>query len=184
MSIMKFASFYLHACKDAEPINNNSDYCRIKKWKNKATTMYISFSIISVVIVIAIFLISTLFSSDEQFLKVLAYPVVQCVTLLTMWGFATIFLNFKLFIKSVFNAGKDGYAIGEQVQTTHVNVRHEYGNQYSVKTNTEHQGCVVAFISGFINLFVWAFLSVYICPFLMFKKIVETNKNLQKFENA
>lgn len=183
MSIMKFATFYLHACKNAEPINNNSDYCRIKKWKNKASTMYIIFSIISAIIVIAIFSNETLFSS-VQLPKALAYTVMPCVAFITAWGFATIFLNFKLFIKSLFNAGKDGYAIGEQVQTTHVNVRHEYGNQYSVKTNTEHQGCVVAFISGFINLFVWAFLSVYICPFLMFKKITETNKNLQKFENA
>lgn len=183
MSIIKFASFYLHACKDAESINNNSDYCRIKKWKNKASTMYITFSIIATVAVIAIFSSPTLFSFI-QVPKALAYFAVPFTAYFTAWGYATIFLNFKLFIKSVFKAGKDGYAIGEQVQTTHVNVRHEYGNQYSVRTETEHQGCIVAMISGFINLFVWAFLSVYICPFLMFIKIKTTDKNLKAFKNT
>lgn len=179
MSVGKFVSYLLFVSKTPEVINNKSDYTRIKGWKNRASFLYTAFSIAAVVI--AIFNFSKL-SGDLPL--PLAYVVLPAVAVFFAWGLVTMLLNLKLLIKSLWGATVDGYRIGEQIQTTHVNVTHEYGNRYKVSTETENQGCAVAMICWFINLFIWSVLCVYVCPFLIFKKIKKTKANLLRYETT
>ena len=181
MNIFNFASLLINTCKKVEPINNKSDYYRIKRWKNKASFMYIIFTAIAVLLCFSILDNASTIFANIDLPEPLAYVVIPIVIVLTAWGFATMLLNFKLLIKSMWNASADGYRTGEQIQTTNTYITHEYGNQYSVRTETENQGCVVAMINGFINLFVWAFLCVYVCPFLTFSKINKTKKLLRRY---
>ncbi len=176
MKTIDFISTLLYDSKTAEPINNKADYTRVKKWVKKATKLYTSFSIIAVIITIMI----SIGSSSLEVPKI----IILFVSLLTGWGFATMFLNFKLMIKSLWSSGVSGYRTGEQIQTKHVTVTHEYSNRYKVTTNTENEGCIVSMIYVFINFFVWSFLCVYVCPFLTFRKIASSKQNLEKFKTA
>lgn len=173
MKTLNFISALLHISKTAEPIENKSDYTRVKRWVNKATSLYIIFTVIALVISIVFFNSS----SPEVPLIVIIF-----VAIFVGLGGATLLMNFKLMLKSTWSAGADGYKIGKTIQTNHINVTHEYGDRYKVSTYTENQGCAVAYINGLINLFVWCFLCVYICPFLSFKKISDSKKNLRIFE--
>lgn len=109
------------------------------------------------------------------------YVLIFAVTLLTMWGFATMGLYFRMVFRSVYNAGKAGYKQGEQIQTTHVNVRHTYGDNYEVSSYTEDQGCLFAIFGGMFKFFIWAVFCVYIGPFLTFKKIRLSKANLNAY---
>ena len=181
MSIFEFASYLLHTCKTAEPINNKSDYYRIKRWKNKTTVLYVLFTVVAVAITVFLLNNPSLFASLELE-QPMNYIVIGFVSLLAAWGFATMLLNFKLLLRSMWSAGAEGYRTGEQIQTNTVNIIHEYGDRYRVTKSTENQGCAVALINGFINLFVWSFLCIYICPFLTFGKISKTKKNIRRYK--
>ena len=177
MKPLEYISLLLYNCKKAEPISNRSDYTRVKNWVNKATVLYVLFTVIAVIV--SVTLGDKAASSEEMPLV-----VVILVAVLTGWGFATAVMNFKWMFKAMWSAGAQGYRIGEQIQTRHIDVTHEYGNTYKVTSHTENQGCAVAMIQSFINLCVWCFLCVYVCPFLSFKKISDSKKNLRKFEMA
>lgn len=183
MNTLNFAALLLHICKTAEPINNKSDFRRVKRWKNTASFLYLLFTAVALFLIVTILSDVPKFSIYIELPEHLIYIVIPFVSLLTAWGFATMLLNFKLLIKSTLGAGADGYRTGEQIQTQNIYVTREYDNRYKVTTETENQGCAVAMISGFINLFVWAFLCVYVCPFLTFKKIITSNKNIRKFKS-
>lgn len=176
MKTSDFISVLIHNSKTAEPVENNSDYTRVKRWVNKATALYVVFTIFAIIITV-VAIITGSFSGYIPFL-------IPFVSILASWGFATIIMNFKLLVKSMVSAGINGFQDGEQIQTNHVSVSHDYGNRYKVSTYTEHQGCAGAMIYGFINFFVWAFLCVYVCPFLTLKKIGNSKKNLKKFKVA
>lgn len=180
MKVFSFASNLLYHCKTAEPIENKSDYTRVKRWVGKATSWYAIFTVLAVLIT-AVVLGTASKSSDAPPAGVLTVAV-PLICLLCAWGGATMILNFKGLFKSTWSAGVDGYRAGEQIQTHHVNVTHEYGDRYRVTTTTENEGCITAMMSGAINLSVWAFLCVYVCPFLTFKKISNSKKNLRAFE--
>ena len=182
MSISNFISFLLASCKNAAPIRNNSDYYREKSWKNKASFLYLVFTVIAILITVVLLGNDSKYLSDMDLPKPLTYMVIPLVALLAAWGFATMLLNFKLFIKSLWSSGVEGYKTGEQIQTQHTYITHDYGDRYRVTTETENQGCAVAFVNGFINLFIWSFLCVYICPFLTFGKISKTKKNLRNYK--
>lgn len=191
MKTLDFIKTLLHISKTTEPINNKSDYTRVKKWVKRATKLYVAFTIIAIIITVLFSNASSMlldeFSTMDELsegIAILAKIVMLFVSLLTAWGFATMILNFKLMIKSMWSSGLAGYRVGEQIQTNHVSVRHEYGSTYKVTTNTENEGCIVAMIYGFINLFVWAFLCVYVCPFLTFRKIGDSKRNLKNFKIA
>lgn len=173
MNTKEFASQLLNASKNVEPINNNNDYCRVKRWRNKAVFLYSFFSLIA--------LIGTVLFSGEPGM---AIPVVAFVDILTAWGFATLFLNFKLFFKSSASAMRKGNKIGEQIQTQHVQVRHEFGDTYRVNTYTENKGCFVAMIFFWLNFIVFGTLGIYVCPFLTFAKIKRTTDNLNNYKNT
>lgn len=171
MSVVKFISYLLFVNKTPETINNKSDYTRVKRWKNTASLLYFLFTAIAVIIALVILGNPSIFFENIDLPEPLIYVAIPFVAVFFAWGLATMLLNLKLLIKSMWGATTDGYHIGEQIQTTNVYVTHEYNNRYKVTTDTENQGCAVAMIYWFINLFVWSALCVYVCPFLAFGKI-------------
>ena len=188
MKTVDFISALINNCKTPEPINNKSDYTRVKKWVKRSKSLYTAFSVISVVLTFIVFIAAVVILEKAagisfNFITFLAGIVYLLVSVLTGWGFASMILNFKLMVGSVLGAAAAGNRAGEQIQTDHISVR-QYGNSYRVTKHTENEGCVMAMIYGFINLFVWAFLCVYVCPFLTFKKIERSRQNLHKFEVA
>ncbi len=177
MKTSNFISVLLNNCRNPEPINNKSDYTRVKRWTRKASSLYTVFSIIAIVV-------SVMISCIMREIVNVPLIAVLFVAVFTAWGFASMFLNFKLLIKSLWSSGTDGYRVGEQIQTKHIDIQHEYGNTYKVSTHIENEGCALALIYGFINLIVWAVLCVYVCPFLTFKKISKSKRHLRKFRNT
>lgn len=200
MKTRDFITNLLHISKTAEPIENKSDYTRVSKWVKRATKLYTVFSIVIIIIALLFLSISSalfdeisneMFAEElpnmEIFSEIMAVPaqiVILLVSVLTAWGFATMILNFRLMIKSLWSSSVKGYHAGEQIKINHVSVRHDYGNTYSVRNTTEDKGCLFACIYGFINLFVWAFLCVYVCPFLTFRKIKDSKKNLEIYKQS
>lgn len=183
MSIFTFTAILINTCKNAEQINNKSDFCRVKRWKNTASFLYCFFTALAILAIVIVLKDIKKFSPYFEMPEHYIYFVVPFVAIFTAWGFATMLLNFKLLIKSMFGVGADGYRTGEQIQTQNIYITHEYGDRYKVTRETENQGCAVAMISGFINLFIWCFLCIYVCPFLTFKKIITSNKNLRRFKS-
>ena len=52
MKTLDFIKTLLHISKTTEPINNKSDYTRVKKWVKRATKLYIAFTIIAIIITV------------------------------------------------------------------------------------------------------------------------------------
>ena len=112
----------------------------------------------------------------------LGYILIPPYVLLTSWGYATLITYFPDIIKSVFKAGKTGFEAGEKIETTHIRVTYEYGNNYKVSSTTENKGCLFGFLGVTIQFIIWAFFCVYIGPFLTFKKIIGSRKNLKQYK--
>lgn len=184
MSVVKFVSYLLFVNKTPEVIRNKCDYTRVKRWKNKASFLYFLFTAIAIVLALVILSNLSDLSQHIDLPAPLAYVAIPFVAVFFAWGLATMLLNLKLLIKSMWGATVEGYQIGEQIQTTNVYVTHEYNDRYKVTTDTENQGCVIAMIYWFINLFVWSVLCVYVCPFLAFGKIKKTKANLRRYKLA
>lgn len=167
---------FFKQCSTPEPIETVADYRRVKKWVKKAIKLYSVFTVIGFIVIFVAFLI--IISNDISIIN----AFLMCLFLLTCWGYATLILYFRPIIKSVAKWGVGGYRVGEKIETTHVNVTHEYGNTYRVSSYTENKGCLFAIFAAGARFFVWAFFCVYIGPFLTVKKIKRSIVNLKKYE--
>lgn len=86
--------------------------------------------------------------------------------------------------KGVISSGKSGYGVGEKIETTHIQVTHEFANNYRVTAYKENKGCLFAVIAGVAKLMVWLFFCVYVGPFITFKRIFKSVKNLKSYKAA
>ena len=161
-----------------QEINTAQDYACVKKWVKKISTLYIIFTVLTLV-ELPIFL-SLPFADLPQAFNYIIMP--PCL-LLTNWGYATLITYFPDITKGVFKAGKAGFEIGENFETTYVSVTHDYGNRYSVSSTTENKGCLFGFLAGMIQFMAWAVFCVYIGPFLTFKKLKRSKENLAQYKN-
>ena len=102
----------------------------------------------------------------------------------SFWGVATIILNFReIFdIKKMIETGKIGYTVGKEFKETHINVTHEFGNQYKVTSHTENKGCLFAFVAVFIRFLAWMYFSVIIGAFLTLKKLIQSLRNIKEYK--
>lgn len=116
------------------------------------------------------------------FPAVLVYTLIPFLLLLTNWGYATLIMYLPQVFKSVVKSGVSGYKVGEKIETTHVEVTHDFGNHYRVSSYTENQGCFFAYMAGLIRFLVWAFFCVYIGPFVIYKKYKASKENLQNYK--
>lgn len=168
---------FFDSCSKPREINNEIDYRTSKRWVKKMRTLYIVFTVFAVIESIIFILIPNESDLPDILSKIIFPPAL----LLTNWGFATMINYLPEIIKSVSEAGKAGYEVGETVETTHVEVTHEYGNNYRVSAHTENKGCLFAFIAGMIKFMIWSIFCVYVGPFLTFKKIAGTVNNMKNY---
>ncbi len=178
---------FFYAYSTPDPIKTDEDVANAKKWLKKTVILYGVFTAVALVTtLLAIVLVSAILENEAvdiptaviPFIAVLALPL----TLLTCWGYASFFLYFKKMIKVVFNASKFGFIVGEQVKTTYVDVTHEYGNTYKVSSHTETKGLLFAYIAATASFVCWAAFCVYVAPFLTFKKVKGTLKNIDEYK--
>ena len=166
-------------------IETARDYRNAKKWVKKVSALYIGFTVFAVISAVAgIAILDLLIPSVGIIPKVIITVLCMPLFLLTNWGYATVITYFPEIIKSVFKAGKTGFEVGLNVETTHVQVSHEYGNTYSVSATTENKGFLFGYIAAVVQFIIWAFFCVYIGPFLTFKKIRKSIKNLKQYKDC
>lgn len=159
-------------------IETARDYRYVKKWVQKMCVLYAAFTALAVlewILVLA-------FMPPAFIFRIIGYVLAPPFLLLLNWGGATLITYLPEVLKSVGKAGKTGYEVGEQFETTHIEVTHEYGNQYRVSSRTENKGCLFAIFGGMLQYLVWCFFCVYIGPFLTFKKIKKSIENLKQYE--
>ena len=173
-----FIKSFISASSTSEEVSDSADYSRVKKWVIKVCVLYAIFSTIAIIAISVVYTYPELFPFPMDFLSLL-YPV---FIFLTCWGYATLIIYLPQVVKSIAKFGKAGYKVGEQIETKHIRVTHEFGNNYTVSSYTENKGCLFSFITGFATFFVWAFFCIYIGPFLTVKKLFGSIKRLSKYK--
>ncbi len=180
MGIKALIKHFIAVGSKAEPIEDLSDYRRVKRWVKKICILYGTATVIAILAIVMLPALSSFFEYPSVFVYIIAPPMI----LLTCWGYATLIMYLPDVIKSVIKSGSTGYKIGENIETTHVEVTHEYGNTYKVSSYTENKGCLFAVIAGTARLMVWTFFCVYIGPFITFKKLRNSIKNLRHYASG
>ena len=191
-SIKNYLKDIFTSYSTAEPINDESDYMRVKAWVKKTIKLFTIFTVLAAMealIVWSIFgiLVFAAKGTTETFL-IIAYSFGLVVAGLaffpTNWGYGVMFMHLPEVLKSLFQSMKVGYKIGEQVQTTRVQVTHEFGDTYRVSSHTDNQGCLFAVIGGGVRLLIWMVFSIYIAPYLLYKKVRDSMKNIKAYEET
>ncbi len=168
-------------CSIAEPIHNEEDYRRVKKWVVKVSILEIIFTVIAIIF-IGVLISSLLFSeSSEDKTVYFMLPLLPLFLFWICWGYATFFLYLPLIFKRMLKYGTAGYEAGKQIKTTNVQVTHEYGDNYKVSSSTDDKGVFGALLSFFISGMVWCVISVGIGSFWTFKKFKNSIKNLRAY---
>lgn len=181
-AIKTFLKNFIEDASKPEPINDISDYRKVKKWIKKVKKLYTVFSIVAVIVALIVTIVMKFVYDISVIPLFFVYVFFQALILLSCWGYATLIMYFPKVIKSVFKSGSAGYKVGSQIETTHVNVTHEYGNTYRVSSYTENKGCLFAVIVGTARFFVWMVFCVYVGPFVTFKKVRASKKNLVEYQ--
>ncbi len=176
MGIKAFIKKFLKDGSTAEPIHDRSDYRRVKKWVKKVRRLYIVFPILEILML----LLTLPFAKDLE-MPLFGYVILLPMSVLTGWGYATLILYLPQVIKTVIRTGSMGFKVGENMETTHVNVTHEYGDTYKISSHTENKGCQFAFIAGILTFMIWVVFCVYIGPFITIKKIRDSLDNLKNY---
>ncbi len=180
--MFRYIKVFINDCAKAEIIRSINDCRRVKRWLVKTILLYLIFSAVAI---LAAIIISNAPTYPEFFgiSTELANIVVPILSVLVCWGFATLFMYLPQVLGTVGKTAAKGFEIGDSVKTTHVNVTHEYGDYYKVSSHTESSGCLFALFGGLAGFFLWAVFCVYIGPFINFKKIAISIKNIAKFSS-
>lgn len=165
-----------------------ADYHRVKRWTKKVRRLYTVFALIAVVFTFmnaaSTTVLYALAGESTSFAFIPLCFLYLIMALLAIWGIATLILQFKQVVKDVGESASVGYQVGEQVQETHYEVTHEYGDQYRVTKHTENKGCLFGIIGGVLRFMVWAFFCIYVGTFLTFRKYRVQMSALQQYETA
>ncbi len=182
-TVKAFLAKFKQKFSAAEEINNDDDYDKVKKWVKKTTKTYKKATIIAVIISILIIILFASSGMADGFLLLLIGIIFTAVEIVAAWGIATMKMHKKEVRKSAWQFAKYGYLVGEQIQETHVDVSHEFGNTYKVTTRTENKGLLFAVISVSIILITWGAYCIYLGSFLTMKKIKLSKENLAEYKN-
>ena len=174
--------YYIQIVSGEITIQNQEDYEMARKWLKKATVICGICTVLGFIYGLIIGIVG-LTSSEIPF-GVLSIPLGFILGEWAFWGVAAFLLNIRQIfnIKKMVQLGAIGYAVGKQFKETHVNVTHEFGNQYKVTSHTEDKGCLFAFIAIFIRFFGWMIFSVYVGAFLTAKKLRLTTRNIKAYQ--
>ena len=173
---------FLKITSDAVAITCQEDYARARSWLKKATIICGICSVLGIAYGLMIGILSL--SSDVIPFGVLSIPIGFILGQWSFWGVATFILNIReiLNIKKIVELGKIGYTAGKEIKETHINVTHEFGNQYKVTSHTEHKGCLFALAAIFIRFLFWMYFSVMVGAFLTVKKLIQTVHNIKEYQ--
>ena len=163
----------------ADKIENECDFEKVKKWTSKVLKLYVAFTVIAALEMMLIPILAHIVILPAA----LAYVLFPFMFLLTNWGYATLILYIPTIFKTLVNAGRVGYEVGKHSEHTHIEINHEFGNDYTVREYKTNDGCLVAYIAIIARFLVWAFFCVYIGPFLTFKKYKSSIDSLKKYES-
>ncbi len=162
---------------EAKPIHDKSDYREVQQWVQSITKKYIAFPVGFLLFYFVFFSWAFLISDASVFTYILIIPAL----ILAGWGMANMWIYRSRVFKSVEKGGRAGYQAGEQIQTTHIDITHEYGNTYRATARTENKGCLFMVIGGMIKFLGWAFVCVYFIPFYTLKKLRDSIQNLKQY---
>ncbi len=176
----------------AEEIKNDDDFRRVNTWVEKTSKSYKRYCIAGAIFtILSTILVGVLLKQQlgingiaTFFLSIVLGIIYLIVLELAFMGLATMKMHSKEVFKSAWTAAKFGYEVGEKIQTTHVDVTHEYGNTYKVSTRTEDKGLLVAVICVSCIVISWMAYCVYKGTFLTMKKIKASKENLSKYTPA
>ncbi len=178
ITIKRIFEYFVSTYSTPHSVTNDSELISAKKWLKKTMLLYLAFTILG--IIVCSFVLSLFATLDFNVaVCVIATPLMM----LAFLGYASLILYFKQVFKTVLNAGKIGYKVGEQFKTTYVDVKHEYANTYKVSSRTEDKGLLFGFIAGMASFFCWVFFCVYIAHFHTYKKVKTTIKNINEYKN-
>ncbi len=169
---------FFKSASTAENVKDSKDYQCVLSWIKKVCVLYAVFSAIAI---LAIVLIIPAIASSNVIPSFFAYLILPCLFILTCWGYATLIIYIPKVIKSLKESAKAGYEIGKNIETTHINVTHEFGNTYRVSSYKDNKGCLVAYISMVLRFVIWCAFCVYVGPFLTFKKLFNSIKNIKAY---
>lgn len=180
-----FANFPKYASQPFQ-VEEESQYLVANQWIKHVNKLLRRQLVIYLILALIISVSSVCFAPIHPFLKVIAslgYTLVFCWCAI---GTAIIKLYRKeLFdVKSMIAWGKAGYNVGKQIQTTHVNIKHEFGNTYSVKSYKENKGCLFAIIALFIRYMIFAPYCMFKGLPLTFRKYKKTLENIKAYQSA
>ena len=180
-----FANFPKYASQPFE-VKEESEYLIAQQWIKHVNKLVRKQLIMYLFLALIISVIFICFASIHPLLKAiisLGYTLIFCWCAI---GTAII----KLYKKEIFDVksmiawSKAGYNIGKQIETTHVNVKHEFGNTYSVKSYTENKGCLFAIIALFIRYMIFAPYCMFKGLPLTFRKYRKTLENIKAYQSA
>lgn len=173
---------YFQIVSDAITIQSQEDYAKACAWLRKAAVVCGICTVLGILYGLVIG-ISGFFTGEIVF-GILSIPIGFILGQWSFWGVATFILNIReIFnIKKMVELGKIGYTVGKEIKETHINVTHEFGNQYKVTAHTENKGCLFAFIAIFIRFFGWMYFSVIVGAFLTVKKLIKTICNIKEYK--
>lgn len=174
---------------EKDTITTIEDYYRVKRWKKRVHRLFLSRAVIGLLFgIFAIRLMGMLAKmpgGDIPGIAQLAFSVIMP----PLWiyvgiTFACMKLHKKEVKHTILRGVIDDYKLGEQFQTTHVNITHEYGNTYRVSRRVENDGCLFVFIGMGIRYLIWAAFCSYRAPVLIFKKYKSNMAELRNFKEA
>ena len=180
-----FANFSKYASQPIE-VKDESECLIAKEWIKRVNKLVrkqlIKYLFLALVISVICFYIDSIPTALKVIMSVF-------YILLFSWcaiGTAVV----KLYKKEFFNAksmlawGKAGYDIGKQIETTHVNIRHEFANTYSVRSYKENKGCLFGIIAMFIRFSIFAPYCVFKGLPLTVRKYKKTLENIKAYQSA
>ncbi len=176
----------------AEDIDSDEQFKNTKKWVKKASKSFKRHSIAAIIFTIfSTILCGTLITQEMNvngvggfFVTVLLGAIYLFTFEFAFLGMATMKMHFKEVAKNAWSAAKFGYEVGEKIQTTHVDVTHEYGNTYKISSRTESKGLLFAIICASVIMLSWGAYCVYKGSFLTIKKIKTSKQKLAEYKNA
>ena len=175
-AIKNMFRYFLHVFSVPLVVNNNDEALKTEKWLKKTITLHIVLTIITMIYVVFTFVVS-----GEE---VGWYECLLMTPILGAFGgcaFSSMALYFKQMVKFIFTGAKVGYTAGKEIKTTHVNISHEYGNNYSVSSYTDHKGLLMSVIMIFVAYMTYAMFCGFVAPFCTYNKARKTVKTLQEY---
>ena len=169
---------------EKDTITTIEDYYRVKRWKKHVHRLFLSRAIMGLLIAIVMIRVMAMVEEVSGIARFAYSVILPPLWIYVGFAFACMKLHKSEVRHTILRGAIDDYKLGEQFQTTHVNISHEYGNTYRVSRHVENDGCLFVFIGMGIRYLIWATFCSYLAPILIFKKYKANMAEIENFEKA